>query len=193
MKQFLAALIVIALAAGATHAEFTMPAERTLHRATHDAFVQQVGAVVAFMSSTCPSGFLEANGATISRGGYSKLFAAVGVANGTGDGSTTFRIPDMRGRFIRGWDHGAANDPDRATRTADATGANSGDNVGSFQSDRFLSHNHSEQGVANNGTAGSGSSHNDPKSAGNQNTGSTGGNETRPINLNVLFCIFTGA
>lgn len=55
-------------------------------------------------SGSVPSGFLLCNGAAVSRTTYADLFTAIGTLYGTGDGSTTFNIPDFRGRFLRGYD-----------------------------------------------------------------------------------------
>lgn len=52
--------------------------------------------------STPPSGFLKCDGSAISRTSYSNLFANIGTTYGSGDGSTTFQIPDFRGKFLRG-------------------------------------------------------------------------------------------
>ena len=61
-----------------------------------------VGAVVDFTRSTPPEGFLNCNGAAVSRVTYAKLFAVIGTTYGAGDGSTTFNVPDFRGRFSEG-------------------------------------------------------------------------------------------
>lgn len=66
-------------------------------------------------SSVVPSGFLEANGQAVSRLTYPSLWAALGnPATTSGDPVNTFRIPDLRGEFIRGWDHGRGTDYGRA-------------------------------------------------------------------------------
>lgn len=63
------------------------------------------GCVLPFAGSgTVPTGFLLCNGAAVSRTTYADLFTALGTTYGTGDGSTTFNIPDFRGRFLRGYD-----------------------------------------------------------------------------------------
>jgi microcystin-dependent protein len=54
-----------------------------------------------------PDGWLLCNGATISRTAYSALFTVVGTTYGAGDGSTTFHVPDLRGRIIVGSGTGA--------------------------------------------------------------------------------------
>lgn len=71
------------------------------------------GQVAFFAQSTAPSGWLKANGATISRTAYASLFAAIGTQFGAGDGSTTFALPDMRGYAPRGWDDGRGVDTGR--------------------------------------------------------------------------------
>ena len=101
-----------------------------------------VGSIIAHSSATPPTGYLYCNGQTVSRTIYTRLFAAIGTTYGTGDGSTTFHVPDFRGRFLRGVDQGINRDPDRASRTAMNTGGASGDNVGSVQTDTFTSHSH---------------------------------------------------
>jgi microcystin-dependent protein len=77
-----------------------------------------VGEVCFFGMSTAPAGFLKANGAAVSRTTYADLFAAIGTTYGTGDGSTTFNLPDMRGEFPRGWDDGRGVDSGRAIGAA---------------------------------------------------------------------------
>ncbi len=62
------------------------------------------GAVVDFAGSTAPSGWLLCFGQAVSRTGYAALFAAVGTQFGAGDGSTTFNLPDCRGRVSAGKD-----------------------------------------------------------------------------------------
>lgn len=72
------------------------------------------GLMLPSASSTVPSGWLECNGSAISRTTYAALFAAIGTSWGAGDGSTTFNIPDTRGEFVRGWDHGKGTDTGRS-------------------------------------------------------------------------------
>lgn len=50
-------------------------------------------------TATAPSGFLLCNGQTVSRSTYAALFAILGVVFGSGDGSTTFTLPDYRDRM----------------------------------------------------------------------------------------------
>lgn len=57
------------------------------------------GSIVLHGSETIPSGWLLCNGSAVSRTTYSDLFAVVGTTFGVGDGSTTFNLPDYRGRY----------------------------------------------------------------------------------------------
>jgi microcystin-dependent protein len=63
--------------------------------------------------NSVPEGFLECNGAELSRNTYSELFNEIGTVFGTGDGSTTFNLPDLRGEFLRGFDNGRGVDTGR--------------------------------------------------------------------------------
>lgn len=60
------------------------------------------GDIKIHTTSTVPNGWLLCNGAGISRTTFSNLFAEIGTTYGTGDGSTTFNIPDLRDRYIIG-------------------------------------------------------------------------------------------
>lgn len=95
------------------------------------------GTVLTFAGANAPAGYLLCNGSTVSRSTYAALFAAIGTAHGSGDGATTFHLPDYRGRFLRGRDAAATRDPDRASRTASNAGGATGDNVGSVQAQSY--------------------------------------------------------
>ncbi len=72
------------------------------------------GVVTAFAGTAAPTGWLKCNGALVSRTTYAALYAAIGATHGVGDGSTTFKLPDLRGEFVRGWDDGRGIDPGRS-------------------------------------------------------------------------------
>jgi microcystin-dependent protein len=61
-------------------------------------FLAPVGAVTAYAGASAPAGWLLCDGSAVSRSTYADLFAAVGTAFGAGDGSSTFNLPDLRGR-----------------------------------------------------------------------------------------------
>ena len=149
-----------------------------------------VGTILAYGASTLPSGYLACDGSAVSNAStYADLFATIGTTWG-GDGTPNFNLPDFRGRFPRGWDNGAGNDPDAASRTALHVGGNSADNVGSYQADEFESHTHTEKFyedinpgqmlVPPGDNVGSITTH---------NSGSAGGSETRPKNAYVHYII----
>ena len=77
-----------------------------------------VGAIIASARASAPEGFLLCDGSALSRTSYSTLFEAIGTAYGTGDGSSTFNIPDLRGEFIRGTDGGRGVDAGRTLGSA---------------------------------------------------------------------------
>lgn len=134
------------------------------------------GTIIINTNGVVPSGYLECNGTELSRTTYASLFAAIGTIYGAGDGTTTFKIPDLRGEFIRGWDNGRGIDPSRG--------------IGTFQADELKSHNHTY--VRTNYTT----SATDWQFAGSYSlsqdttdTSSTGGSETRPRNVAMMYCI----
>ena len=101
-----------------------------------------VGTVFCRAFSVVPAGYLECNGAAVSRTTYSALFALIGEYYGAGNGSTTFNLPDLRGEFIRGFDNGR--------------GVDSGRSIGTFQTADNNSHSH---GYTNTGITVSGANH----------------------------------
>lgn len=62
------------------------------------------GSVIDYAGSTAPTGWLLCDGSTVSRTTYADLFAVIGTTYGAGDGSTTFGLPDARGRVTAGLD-----------------------------------------------------------------------------------------
>jgi microcystin-dependent protein len=136
------------------------------------------GAVMPFAMSTVPSGWLECDGTLKSRTTYARLFAAIGTTFGAGDGATTFAVPDLRAEFVRGWDNGRGVDAARA--------------LGSAQTDMFEAHTHNETGsVAAAVAAGVGSYQHQGAESSVIPTSSTGGSETRPRNVALMYCIKT--
>jgi Phage Tail Collar Domain len=137
------------------------------------------GAILPFAMDTAPSGWLEANGAAVSRTTYATLFANIGITWGAGNGITTFNIPDLRGEFVRGWDNGKGTDPART--------------FASFQSDLIKEHNHATglQTVTTPGYGVNNGSTFTSISPPGLNTANSGGSETRPRNFALLYCIKT--
>ena len=61
-----------------------------------------VGTVIAFAANSAPSGYLLCNGSAVSRTTYADLFATIGTTYGSGNGSTTFNLPNLTDKFIQG-------------------------------------------------------------------------------------------
>lgn len=141
------------------------------------------GQIVFCAGNSIPNGYLECNGATVSRTTYATLFAAIGSTYGAGDGATTFNLPDLRGEFIRGADRGRGVDSGRA--------------VGSNQDHQFQDHFHTIRADVTNlppnigasefslGPANQVSKFIGSEAAQNGNRGS----ETRPRNIAMIAAI----
>jgi len=160
--------------------------------------VMPSGMIMPFAGTSAPTSWLACNGAAISRSTYATLYNAIGTTWGTGDGSTTFNVPDLRGMFLRG------------TGT-NATGSSSGavgPSVGAYAADTYLNHTHTDSGHTHtiaqsnsslvwNTTSTSGSFVNATGSTttstgtANIQASTTGGTETKPKNYGVLYIIKT--
>lgn len=77
-----------------------------------------VGAVLPYAGTAAPTGWLLCYGQAVSRTTYAALFAVVGTTYGTGDGSTTFNLPDLRGRSVSGKDDMGGSAANRITNAA---------------------------------------------------------------------------
>jgi len=142
-----------------------------------------VGVVTYFAVSAAPVGYLECDGRSLNTTIYSELFNVIGYSYG-GSGNA-FNLPDLRGEFVRGWDHNRGVDVGRA--------------LGSRQADALKSHTHTAYGTTSDdhGTASSkGFEINDESEAGSYRkfTGipgidAYGDVETRPRNVALLPCI----
>ena len=85
------------------------------------------GILSPFAGNTAPEGWLLCDGSVISRVTYSNLFSVISEIYGSGDGSTTFAIPDLRGRMAMGLDNMGGTSTDRVTSDeADNMGGNAG-------------------------------------------------------------------
>lgn len=76
--------------------------EHTTALQAASAALAPIGAVVPFWGLQEPAGWLLCKGQAVSRATYKELFAVIGVRSGAGDGSTTFNVPDLRGRVVYG-------------------------------------------------------------------------------------------
>jgi len=97
-------------------------------------FVMPVGTILAYGGDTAPEGWLLCDGLDISRTEYADLFVIIDITYGTGNGSTTFNIPDLRGIFLRGaGTNGQLTDANGNPFTA---------TLGEYQNDSMQGHEH---------------------------------------------------
>jgi len=127
--------------------------------------------------ATCPSGYLEAAGQSVSAATYPNLFAALGTTWGTSSGNVV--LPDSRGRFARGFDHGA--------------GVDSGRVFGTNQADQLQDHQHTSNeavalGILNGTLPLTAAAVNPTVNTSDPVTGNHG-SETRPKNFTVTYCV----
>ncbi|WP_438481282.1 tail fiber protein [Oleiharenicola lentus] len=156
------------------------------------------GTIVAFGGETIPAGWRLCDGSLLNRSDFPALFAALGTNFGA-DNTATFRVPDLRGVFLRGRDRGTGRDVDRNSRITIYGGGATGDLVGSYQPDQLASHNHDYGDIYHSEYRGSislpdnrGSGDTDGDNTGyeiGRTTGARGGSETRPKNVMVNYIV----
>lgn len=96
---------------------------RLMDFCTYGDSLVKTGTIVPYADETpTPSGYLLCDGAAVSRTTYADLFALLGTVFGAGDGSTTFNVPDLRGRVIAGTDDMGGTSANRLTAPAGNTG-----------------------------------------------------------------------
>lgn len=150
-----------------------------------DAF--PTGGIMMFSSSTIPTGWLECDGRVLDINIYVNLHKIIGQTYktlNTFNVLSSFQIPDLRGEFVRGWDHNKGVDTGRV--------------LGTPQGDMFKAHDHPFYWGQNSGTRAIGGS--TPGNSvqnysyygiGGDQIGNTGGTETRPRNVALVYCIKT--
>ena len=108
--------------------------------------------IVPWSSASIPSGFLECNGAAVSRSTYSALFAIISTTYGAGDGASTFNLPDLQDNVAMGKSGTKALASTGGANTVQSTGNVGGSTANATLSTAQLaSHSHSG-GVSNAGT-----------------------------------------
>ena len=157
------------------------------------------GLIFPYAGGVAPEGYLLCDGRSLSRTTYANLFAAIGTTWGS-DNSTSFKIPDLRGAFLRGsGSHGSETKADGTSFI--------GKNLGSFENDQIQLHGHEIIGYNTTAVAGNlwdiGGAYPYTKDAGATYPGTTGtlqdnglgggtprtGDETRPFNASVNYII----
>lgn len=108
-----------------THNEIISPSQQQFINAF-------TGMIVMYGNATPPTGFLACDGSAVSRTTYAALYAVIGTSFGVGDGTTTFNVPDLRGRVPVGAGTGtqvatfASRSSDTVTVTGPTNAANNG-------------------------------------------------------------------
>jgi microcystin-dependent protein len=120
------------------------------------------GSISAFAGSAAPTGWLLCFGQAVSRTTYADLFSAISTTYGSGDGSTTFNLPDLRGRVAVGKDNMGGTAANRMTSSGsgiDGTslGSNGGSQTHTLTTAQLAAHTHgipgSDQSMSGNPTA----------------------------------------
>jgi hypothetical protein len=140
--------------------------------------------------SSVPDRCAELDGSTITGGAATYPFVAARYPWMVSSGN--LNLPDLRGNFLRSWAHGSSNDPDKATRTARVGDAQTGDYPGTIQADGFKSHTHPLPTDAIYNVGGGAWSGGGQGNIASRSSSATGGNETRPLNTNVMFYMRMG-
>ena len=150
--------------------------------------------IVPWSSSSVPSGFLECNGANVSRSTYADLFGVIGTTYGAGDGSSTFGLPDLQDNVAVGKSNNKALASTGGANTVTSTGNVGGSTANaSLSTPQIASHNHPvNPSIRNPG-------HNTPNASGlgnvqtqgsssfNFSTGSTGSGGGHSHNMSANF------
>lgn len=136
--------------------------------------VDPAGSIMMFAGENAPAGWLICAGQTVSRTEYANLFSVLGTTYGAGNGSTTFTLPNLRGRFPVGLNS--------AETEFNALGKTGGSKTHQLTESELPSHTHPAQGSELLGNGGTGTTYGIQNGTffsfrGNTTTGSRGGNQ----------------
>lgn len=133
--------------AGTSNTEFMTPLRTAQAIAALVASGVPAGVVADFAGATAPTGWLMCYGQEVSRATYAALFSAIGTTYGTGNGTTTFNLPDCRGRVVIGQDDMGGVSANRITVATsgidgDVLGDVGGSEGGTITFDKMPAHTH---------------------------------------------------
>lgn len=172
-----------------------------------------VGEIKMWVTNTAPDEWLLCYGQAVSRTTYADLFAVIGTIFGVGDGSTTFNLPDFRGRTPLGQDDMGGSSANRVTAAAaDSIGGSGGEEthvltVAEMPSHTHIQNAHNHPPAAGGTFAITGTSSSYLQASGtstlrgeasqnatatNQNTGGDGAHNNMPPYLTLNFIIYVG-
>jgi microcystin-dependent protein len=178
----------------------------SLARATADFTISLIsrnpGDVITTALPSCPSGTLEANGAEVAKASYNNLFLAIGSTYGAPT-STTFKLPDYRGRFLRSSDEAGIRAPggslavgtvqNQATAknglTLNDPGHNHIEGFAGVNSAASFGTTTTNNGNQNSQDGINGANHPYTSTSGSNVSLSAGDTETRPMNISVKHCV----
>ena len=120
------------------------------------AIFSPIGTVADYAGASAPDGWLFCYGQAISRTTYADLFAILSTTYGVGDGSTTFNVPDLRGRVTAGQDDMGGTSANRLTGASggvdgDVLGGSGGLETHTLTTAQLASHSHGVPGFAGSG------------------------------------------
>ena len=144
------------------------------------------GTIVPWTDSSLPSGFLECDGSNVSRTTYADLFGVIGTTYGSGDGSTTFGLPDLQDNVAVGKSGTKALATTGGANTVTSTGNVGGSTANATLSTAQLaSHSHSYTGPSN--TFGNGWRGNQVQVPTSFNSGNAGSGSGHAHNMSANF------
>lgn len=173
------------------------------------ALTPPIGTITMFGGSTAPTKWVLCDGRAISRTDYAKLFQIIGTTYGSGDGSTTFNVPDMRDRFAVGAgdsynlnDKGGANSVTLSTGEIPAhthgnkslTGIVACQSYSNSTPSGIVSTSYKNINLASPGSGSNMGTHNQKIDASHEHNsvGGGGAHENRPPYIGINYIIFAG-
>lgn len=166
-----------------TRTDLTNILNRILPSVQHTAIV---GEIIQYAGDTAPIGWLMCDGSAVSRTTYAELFNVIGTTYGSGDGSTTFNLPDLRDNFTVG------------AGTTYELGDTGGEATVTLTTNEIPSHTHIvnyvnyNRGTGSNATMGYLSSNTQTNYANTEGTGGGQAHENRPPYIALNYLIYAG-